>query len=241
MINTYVVGDVHGCYDSLIELLELVNFNVDRDMLISVGDLVDKGPKTKEVLDFFMKYGYPVVRGNHEDKIARLAKGNKIKINSEIQDTVEQLGEGWQETYGLFLQSMPLYLPFEDALGKGYIVHGGVAPDLPIERQSSNFLMRLRTWPFEEYVRGVEATQPPWQTEYRGHLGTILHGHIPSAGVMYAGSEKHGNPNVYSLDGGCVYGNDRPWGGSLRAIKLDTREIFSVPGNQEQTEHYNSL
>jgi serine/threonine protein phosphatase 1 len=237
---TYVVGDIHGAYDSLIELVELMKVNIDKDTIISLGDIVDKGNKIKEVVDFFRYYGFPVICGNHESKFHRLAKGNKIKLNPEVLDTKRQLGDEWEE-YGLWMGTLPLYLPFEDDQGFGYFVHGGVDPYHEIDKQPPNFLMRLRTWPFEVYVKGQPTESPPWQTVYTGHLGTIIHGHIPSASYQHSGMTFHGNPNVYSLDGGCVYHTDREWGGELRGMRLGSREIFAVKGNQRQLDHYNSL
>ena len=53
MSQTIVIGDIHGCYDELVALLELVQLKSD-DRLIAVGDLIVKGSKNKEVLDRFM-------------------------------------------------------------------------------------------------------------------------------------------------------------------------------------------
>ena len=53
MSRTIVVGDIHGCYDELIEMLESVGFGQD-DRVVCVGDLVTKGPKNREVLELFM-------------------------------------------------------------------------------------------------------------------------------------------------------------------------------------------
>ena len=59
--RTIVVGDIHGCYDELEDMLAEVNFGPS-DRLISVGDLITKGPKSREVLDRFIaepcEHGY---------------------------------------------------------------------------------------------------------------------------------------------------------------------------------------
>lgn len=238
--NTFVIGDPHGCYESVMTLLLRARVNIDAEQVVFVGDVIDKGPDSLRLMRAMENYGWLSVQGNHENKIYRMAKGNKVKVNSEMADTRQQLGSDF-ERYGMMMGTWPLYMPFTDDQGSGYIVHGGVAPDRPIESQSPNFLMRLRTWPFEEYVKGVEATQPPWQTAYQGHLGTILHGHIPSASVHHSGDVRHDNPNVMSLDGGAVYGTDRSWGGELRGVRMGSREVFAVPGQPFQTTHYNTL
>ena len=53
MAQTIVIGDIHGCYDELVALLELVQLKSD-DRVVAVGDLIVKGNKNREVLDRFM-------------------------------------------------------------------------------------------------------------------------------------------------------------------------------------------
>lgn len=63
----YIIGDVHGCYDSLLALLELIRFDEQRDKLIFVGDLVGKGPKSKQVVEFVVNNDFAhYVLGNHD-------------------------------------------------------------------------------------------------------------------------------------------------------------------------------
>ena len=64
--RTIVVGDIHGCYDELMDLLDQVNFG-PKDRVVSVGDLVTKGPKNREVLELFMTDArFSAVMGNHD-------------------------------------------------------------------------------------------------------------------------------------------------------------------------------
>jgi hypothetical protein len=66
----FIIGDIHGCFDELQKLLSSVAFDHSVDRLISVGDLVDRGPKNIEVLKFFLQhYGKSVfaVKGNHDE------------------------------------------------------------------------------------------------------------------------------------------------------------------------------
>ena len=173
--NDVVFGDPHGCLNSVLDLCKAMNVNIDRDRVFLAGDILDKGPQSKELMDAMITYGWEAIQGNHDEKILRYARGSKIKVNGEIADTVRQLGDNWQD-YALRIAEWPLYKAFEDSQGPGFVVQGGVSPDRPIHGQSSNNLLRMRTWPFEVYNRDRPLTQPLWQESYKGHLGTILHG-----------------------------------------------------------------
>ena len=64
--NIFVVGDLHGCYTLLMKELEKVSFDPARDLLISVGDLVDRGAENVECLELITMPWFRAVRGNHE-------------------------------------------------------------------------------------------------------------------------------------------------------------------------------
>ncbi|WP_119342727.1 symmetrical bis(5'-nucleosyl)-tetraphosphatase [Facilibium subflavum] len=67
-MSTYVIGDVQGCYDELMMLLDKIHFQVGQDKLIFVGDLVNRGPKSLETLHFIRSLGKSakIVLGNHD-------------------------------------------------------------------------------------------------------------------------------------------------------------------------------
>ena len=54
--RTVIVGDIHGCFDEFMELLETLSFRWDTDLLVHVGDLVAKGPSSQRVLEFCLKH-----------------------------------------------------------------------------------------------------------------------------------------------------------------------------------------
>src|SRR5580693_7233947 len=100
MGRTVIVGDVHGCRRELEQILERVAFGAG-DRLISVGDLVARGPDSLGVLDIVRRTGAIVVRGNHEQKLiawkeakmARLRGENarEVKLGAIHADLVEEL------------------------------------------------------------------------------------------------------------------------------------------------------
>ncbi|RKP38196.1 Metallo-dependent phosphatase-like protein, partial [Dimargaris cristalligena] len=63
----FFLGDVHACYDEMQTLLTKMGYQRGPDLLVSVGDLVNKGPDSAKVLDFVLEHGVLSVRGNHED------------------------------------------------------------------------------------------------------------------------------------------------------------------------------
>ena len=66
-MSTYVIGDVHGCFDELKKLLKKISFNPSKDSIIFTGDLVNRGNQSLEVLEFCMKEkSIETVLGNHD-------------------------------------------------------------------------------------------------------------------------------------------------------------------------------
>jgi bis(5'-nucleosyl)-tetraphosphatase (symmetrical) len=78
-VSTYVIGDVQGCYDPLCRLLERIAFDPARDRLWFVGDLVNRGPRSREVVRFVMSLGTRAVTvlGNHDLALLVVAQGVK--------------------------------------------------------------------------------------------------------------------------------------------------------------------
>lgn len=64
--NVWVVGDLHGCYTNLMNRLDAVGFDPAQDLLVSVGDLVDRGTENVECLELLTMPWFKAVRGNHE-------------------------------------------------------------------------------------------------------------------------------------------------------------------------------
>jgi len=139
--RTVIVGDVHGCVRELEDLLSYVGL-CSTDQLVFVGDLVVRGPKPHEVLTLARSLGALAVRGNHEDRLLRWRRakgtGHPMRIGGVTRRTAEALkSRDWE-----FIEAMPLWL---DLPAHGVrIVHAGVVPGVPIEKQVIRHLMYLR-------------------------------------------------------------------------------------------------
>jgi serine/threonine protein phosphatase 1 len=69
----YLIGDVHGCYDTLIALIAQLPENAK---IIFCGDLIDRGPKSKQVINFVRENGHYCVMGNHEDMMIQFCESS---------------------------------------------------------------------------------------------------------------------------------------------------------------------
>lgn len=203
--RTIVVGDIHGCFDELAELLEKAALCED-DQVVSVGDLVTKGEKSREVLDLFIADArFSAVLGNHDLALLRYWRGETRTLKAAQRKAVAEL-EDEKERYFNYLNSLPLMID----LGSHLVVHAGVRPGVPYDLQSPDDLTALRTLGADRTSR--EGT--PWYEVYRGEK-IILFGHWPASAPRRA-------PCAIGLDTGCVYGYD------LTAYVIETGEFISV-------------
>src|ERR1043165_9240328 len=207
--RTFVVGDIHGCYDELLALVELVGLG-ERDRLVCVGDLVVKGEKSREVLELFMSDArFSSVLGNHDRALLQAWKGEREDLKPSQQRCRARRGAGL-ERYAAVLASLPLFI----VLGTRVVVHAGLRPNVALAEQSAEDLTELRTLGPDRTSR--EGT--PWYEVYRGER-VALFGHWPM-------TPPRRGPRAIGLDTGCVYGY------SLTAYVVETGEFFSVPARR---------
>jgi len=148
--DVYVVGDVHGCADTLERLLD--RFDNGRTLFLFVGDLVRKGPDSKGALDLVRERDNLVsVRGNNEQK---LIDGRK-SIDSLTDNDLA------------FVESMPLVLSWDGAL----VVHGGIDHRKPLVEHTPQELLNNRS-----LVPGGSYDRPYW-FETRDSGRTVFFGH----------------------------------------------------------------
>lgn len=207
--RTIVIGDLHGCYDELLDLLDKVSF-ASEDRLICVGDLITKGPKNREVLDRFMSDPqFTAVMGNHDLAIRRRWNGEKFKLKPSQKPTHKELKKD-KERYVPFLNSLPFFID----LGTHLVVHAGLRPGIELYSQTTEDMTELRSLGEDRASR----KGPPWYDVYDEEK-IVLFGHWPAA-------EPRRGKKAIGLDTGCVYG------GQLTAYIIETGEVTSVPARQ---------
>jgi bis(5'-nucleosyl)-tetraphosphatase (symmetrical) len=125
-VATFAVGDIQGCYDALREGLDHVGFDPARDQLWSVGDLVNRGPQSLEVLRFFTTLGDSArcVLGNHDLHLLALHAGNRRQ--GEDASLADILQAPDREELLHWLRHRPL-LHRDDSLGFA-MIHAGLPP-----------------------------------------------------------------------------------------------------------------
>ena len=203
--RTIVVGDIHGCYDELMDLLDHVKFGVG-DRLVAVGDLITKGPKNREVLEVFMNDSrFKTVIGNHDLALRRRWSGEKVKLKTAQKATHQEL-KADKDRFLPFLNS----LPFTIDLGSHLVVHAGLRPQVELHSQTTEDLTHLRTLGKDRESK--DGT--PWYEVYDGEK-VVLFGHWPAP-------EPRRGKMALGLDTGCVYGHQ------LTAFIIETGELTSV-------------
>ena len=208
-----VVGDLHGCYDELMELLEKIGIG-DDDRVICVGDLITKGPKSKEVLDLFMTDArFSTVIGNHDLALRRKWNGEDIELKAAQKETHKEL-RAEKDAYASFLNRMPFWID----LGSHLVVHAGLRPNVELYSQTTGDLTRLRTLGGDR--ESDEGT--PWYHVYYGEK-VVLFGHWPAP-------EPRRGKKAIGLDTGCVYGHN------LTAYIIETDEFVSVEAQRAYDE-----
>jgi bis(5'-nucleosyl)-tetraphosphatase (symmetrical) len=207
----FVVGDVHGCLDELHDLLKKADID-ETTRLVLVGDLVNKGPKSLEVIRYCRENEICVVRGNHDDKCLRLFDGV-----DELKDEYSYVGDMTAED-AAWLRNLPhtLTLPHVDSI----VVHAGLRPSTKLEDQSPQHMTTMRS--LEGGAPSAKPGDASWASE-RKEAPLVIFGHDARRGLQQF-------PYAIGLDTGCCYG------GALTGVFLPSKELVSVPARRTYSE-----
>ncbi len=220
-MRQFVIGDVHGCNQSLLALLKKIDLKKS-DELYFLGDYIDRGENSKGVFDTIFdlqKKGFKVecLLGNHEAMLLGALSGN-------AEDRLDWRKNGGKQTlksfraeeafdipsvYPDFMEKMPLVLEVGDYI----LVHGGLNFNQIDPIRPSQQMIWMRDW--------YKKINYQW-------LGKriILHGHTPqSLETTVEQIENLERDRVICLDGGCVF--NTPYRDTLLCFELTTRSLFA--------------
>ncbi|MDX2096235.1 MAG: metallophosphoesterase family protein [Leptolyngbyaceae cyanobacterium bins.59] len=142
-----VIGDVHGHYDGLMGLLEAIAPGQE-DQVFFLGDLIDRGPKSSDVLNFVKNSSYLTLLGNHEQLLLDAFQGGQLSV-SHLQGWLYSGGQATVDSYHDIAELMEHVdwlrtLPLSLDLGDVWLVHAGVHPRIPLQEQTSQELCWIR-------------------------------------------------------------------------------------------------
>jgi len=231
-MRTIVFGDVHGCLNELDELTYAIKYVQGADRLISLGDLMDRGPEPAKCVDLARRYGAEVVQSNHDEKHLRyrrhLARKSTDKKYSgqaphlkpeDIRQNAMLL-----DADVAWLEAAPDFIYIEEH--NVIAVHAGLLPGRPLDAQPHGVCIRCR-WLTEageqassEKDEGGRIVQPagstPWASRYDGQHH-VVYGHAVWGLDEPRVDERDGHFR-WGIDTGCCYG------GHLTALVLETGE-----------------
>ena len=153
-----IIGDVHGHYDTLVALIESIAPDAS-DRVYFLGDLIDRGPKSAQVVDFVIENQYTCLLGNHEEMLLDVVGNGKVSVDfyqgwlySGGSATVSSYDSKIPQEHIDWMKNLPLYLD----LGDIWLVHAGISPQIPLSQQTSEQLCWIR----EEFHRIPEPYFP---------------------------------------------------------------------------------
>ena len=207
MPKTFVVGDIHGCYDELIDLIKKMGVDAD-DTLVSVGDIVDRGNKSKEVYEYFInRPNSKVIVGNHERKHIN-------GVLSYAQEIVKvQFGQDYQ-TFLNWLNTLGYSYETKEAI----IVHAAFEHDKSLRDQKDEVLSGSTSG--ERYLEKKYEVNTYWTDYYKGEKPIIYGHHVVGEFPIIKN-------NTYGIDTGACHG------GVLTAIELPGFIMHQVKSKED--------
>ncbi len=231
-----IIGDVHGCFDELAALLGQLGYEIYQATdsssagwynvqhsggrkAVFLGDLVDRGPRTPEVLRLVMSMvesGVALcVPGNHDVKLMRKLQGRDVRITHGLAESLAQLEHEpaeFKQRAAAFIDGLVSHYVLDD--GKLVVSHAGLKEGLQ-GRGSGKVrdfaLYGETTGETDEFGLPVRYN---WAAEYRGRA-MVVYGHTPVPDPEWLN-------NTINIDTGCVFG------GRLTALRYPEKELASV-------------
>ncbi|MBT5934518.1 metallophosphoesterase [Sulfurimonas sp.] len=212
--NTYVIGDVHGAYHSLLKLIKQLPLDAQ---IIFVGDLCDKGKYSKDVIEFVINNNHPCVKGNHEHLFEKYILDAVEKgIHSPWSSDKRYGGLATIESYNNdiplikkhleWIQSLPIYFEIEH-----YFITHGFSLEFYEHRDNEEYYNEFL---LNRYYHGDEVP--------KSSIINIF-GHCTFDEVV-------SGENFFCIDTSCAYGK------KLTAIELGTHKLYEEPMDKRDSD-----
>ena len=212
MRRDFVIGDIHGAYRALRQVLEKSGFDYAYDHLICLGDVADGWPETKKSIDELMRIkNLTYILGNHDWWTLQWMLTGKIEDVWYIQGgkaTIDSYGDHIPHEHMAFLSDARLHFELRNKL----FVHAGIHPLVPLERQDKNIFLWDRTLA----ASALESYPDSTITKKLSHFDEIYIGHTPTPFAQPINSR-----GVWLMDTGAG------WSGVLSMMNIDTKEMFT--------------
>jgi protein phosphatase len=234
-----IIGDVHGCYDELVQLLGKLGYaeqpggawtHMEGRKLVFVGDLVDRGRKIPEVVRLVLESTKAnsafCVPGNHDIKFMRALRGKDVQVKHGLAESLaqfeiyEQHYHGFSRVTAEFIDSLVSHYVFDE--GRLVVAHAGMKESMQGRgsgRVREFALYGETTGETDEFGLPVRYN---WAADYRGKA-MVVYGHTPVP-------EPEWLNRTINIDTGCVFG------GKLTALRYPEKEFVSVAARQTYCE-----
>jgi serine/threonine protein phosphatase 1 len=211
MERIFAIGDIHGCFDKLIALMDIIDVDLDRDTLVFIGDYIDRGSQSKEVVDYLIdlsgQSGNVVfLKGNHELMLEEYLNGTNqfgFLVNGGLETLRSYANGGPSEetnpiprTHLDFFRDLRIYYETDQYI----FVHAGLKANVPLEEQNEWDMLWIR----EEFIYS--------DFDFGKR---VIFGHTPFEKPIVF-------DNKIGIDTGAVYGN------KLTCVELPAERFFSV-------------
>lgn len=208
--RTLLIGDIHGCADELKYLLKKIEPK-KKDRIIALGDLVNRGPKSRKVLKLARKHGIIPILGNHEMRLLEARKTGRmgpLKLKDRLTYAALKKSDWeWIQTWPHVIRIKSLNL---------IAVHGGFLPYKNWKKQSPKLVTSIQVIDKKgnPRKRSQSSNGKPWAKFWMGPEH-VVYGHTPRKLPL-----KH--QKATGIDTGCVYGN------TLTALSLPEFKFYKV-------------
>jgi serine/threonine protein phosphatase 1 len=211
MERTFAVGDIHGCLDKLISLMGIIDIDPKKDTLLFIGDYIDRGTQSKEVVDYLIDLARRrsrviFLKGNHEimlrlylsgaDRFSFLANGGQATLDSYLKDHSHPVDNPIPSIHLDFFDNLRLCYETDEYI----FVHAGLKANMPLDEQDEWDMLWIRDeFIYSDFNFGKR----------------VIFGHTPFREPLVF-------ENKIGIDTGAVYGN------KLTCVELPAGKFYSV-------------